>query len=187
VTSIQRRRTLRLASRIEFWLAAVNTLVGVVYFVVMIGVAVSGHLTLPPPQAVQEFASMIALLQVVLLPALMACIYHTTRDEKKILRELALIFTVLFAAMASINRYVQLTIVRQGVLTGNTGACSASWAMTPARRCWHRSCWVRGCSWARRHWPWRPCSTAAGWALPSRRRARLHRRKSATYLGCSVA
>lgn len=48
----------------------------------------------------------------------MLCIYHTSSEEKKILGQLGFAFAVVCAAILSLHYYIQLTVVQQGLLSG---------------------------------------------------------------------
>jgi hypothetical protein len=50
----------------------------------------------------------------------MLCIYHYTAEDKKLLGQLAFSFAVICAAILSLHYYIQLTVVQQGILSGET-------------------------------------------------------------------
>ncbi|HEY9757804.1 MAG TPA: hypothetical protein V6C97_21735 [Oculatellaceae cyanobacterium] len=50
---------------------------------------------------------------------LISCIYHAATEEKKILGQLGFAFAVVCAAILSLHYYIQLTIVQQGLISGD--------------------------------------------------------------------
>lgn len=91
---------------------------GIVY-VVMLGVmAATGQFVMPPSEPVQLFGGVVTIVMAPLLVILFACVHQSTPDTRRAYSLSALAFTALFAAMVSINRYVQLTVVRQGLIRG---------------------------------------------------------------------
>ncbi len=48
---------------------------------------------------------------------LMLCIYHTAPEDKKLLGQLGFSFAVICGAILSLHYYIQLTVVRQGLLS----------------------------------------------------------------------
>ncbi len=50
----------------------------------------------------------------------MLCIYHYVTEDKKLLGQLAFSFAVICAAILSLHYYIQLTVVQQGILSGET-------------------------------------------------------------------
>lgn len=65
-------------------------------------------------------AGIITLFTALGLVILMACIAEYAAPEKRILGVIGLAFTILFAAVVCINRFAQLTIVRQSFLLADT-------------------------------------------------------------------
>ena len=103
-----------LACRLGFWSAGLLSLTGIVYIAV-VGAFIALHgLVMPATGAVQLFGGMVTILDAQLLLILMACIHQTAPDRMLILSRLALIFTALFDAMVSINRFVQLALAVLG-------------------------------------------------------------------------
>lgn len=112
------------AGHLGFWSAGVLSLTGIVYIAVVgWSIALRG-LVMPPTGTVQLFGGVITLLDAQLLIILMASIHVTTPVPMRILSLLALIFTVLFAGMVSINRFVQLSVVRQRLAAGDAEGVS---------------------------------------------------------------
>jgi hypothetical protein len=106
--------------RLGFWTAAFRALTGIVYFLNMIVLLVTGKFTNPPPDSTQVFAGIATFIGAPLLIILMACVQSFMSDRKKILGQIGLIFTALFAVVVSINRFVQFSIVRPGIAGGET-------------------------------------------------------------------
>ncbi len=113
-----------LVSSLGFWSAGIVTVAGIVYLIV-VGAYLAAHgFVLPPVGALQLFGGIITILDAAVLVVLMACIHETTPVRMRILSRLAMIFTVLFCAMVSINRFVQLSVVRQRISSGETEGIS---------------------------------------------------------------
>lgn len=68
------------------------------------------------PIQMLPFIPSLALAPVFVL--LMLCIYHTAPLEKKLLGQLGVAFSVVCAAILSLHYYIQLTVVQQGLLSG---------------------------------------------------------------------
>jgi hypothetical protein len=92
--------------------------VGVIYVVVIAIAAVTGQFVFPPSQPIQLFGAVVTILAAPAMLVMMACLHVTVPDRHEVLTVCALGFTILFAAMVSINRFVQLTVIRQGLLHG---------------------------------------------------------------------
>ena len=110
----------RLASRLGFWAALLVTAIGVVYLVGLIVGSLLWGLTMPPAEPLQLLGAVTTLLLAPTLVVLMACVHDRSPAERKVFSLLGLVFTALFAGMVSINRFVQLAVVRQSVLSGQT-------------------------------------------------------------------
>ncbi len=113
-----------LTGYLGFWSAAIVTVTGIVYFI-WAGAYLAAHgFALPPVGALQLFGGITTILDAVFLVVLMASIHETTPARMRILSRLAMIFTVLFCAMVSINRFAQLSVVRQRISSGETEGIS---------------------------------------------------------------
>lgn len=113
-----------LASYLGFWSAGTVTVTGILYLIVVGGYLVAHGFLLPPTGALQLFGGVITIQDAAVLVVLMASIHETTPARLHILSRLAMIFTVLFCAMVSINRFAQLSIVRQRLSFGDTEGIS---------------------------------------------------------------
>ena len=112
------------ASRLGFWTALAAAVIGAVYALVIGVLFALGKMVMPPPQAMQLFGGIVTIVMAPLLVVIMASMHYCVPARKRIWSLTALVFTVLFAAMVSINRFVQLSIVRQGVANGQTSDLS---------------------------------------------------------------
>ena len=120
-----------LACRLGFWSALFLTLSGVAYIAV-VGAFVAVHgLVLPSVGPMQTFGGIITILDAQLLVVLMASIHENTNARFRILSVSALTFTALFDAMVSINRFVQLSVVRQRLSAGEIEGVSWFLAYRP--------------------------------------------------------
>src|SRR5271157_146314 len=116
--------TSNLTADLGFWSAGILTVTGIVYLIV-VGAYLAAHgFVLPPTGALQLFGGTITILDAAVLVVLMASIHEVTPARMRILSRLAMIFTVLFCAMVSINRFAQLSVVRQRISSGETEGIS---------------------------------------------------------------
>ena len=104
---------MKLTLQLGFWSASATTAIGGVYFVVMSAVALSGGLTLPPSEPVQLFGGVSTMLLAPLLLILAACVRRMVPSDRIVFGDLGLLGVVLFVAMVTINRFVQLTVIMQ--------------------------------------------------------------------------
>ena len=111
----------KLHSQIGFWTSGFLVLLGTAYLVILAGIISTGALiTMEPTGPWALWAGIDTLLSAIGLVILMACIAQAARPEKKVLGVIGLAFTILFAAVVCINRFTQLTIIRQGFLLADT-------------------------------------------------------------------
>jgi hypothetical protein len=108
------------AYTVGFWSALFNTLGGIIYFLVILGLVLTGQFTFPPSGGVQLFGGIISLIFCPLIVILMASLHAVTVPEKKVFSQSSLAFTLLFAISVSINRFTQLGVVRQSIAAGTT-------------------------------------------------------------------
>lgn len=114
------RSTAGLAWQLGFYATTVLAVMGVLYFLLITGLLVTGNLSLPPSGTVQMIGGIMTILMAPLLVVLVASLHALAPLEKKILSQVGLVFTALFAMAVSMNRFVQLSVVRQGFLHGQT-------------------------------------------------------------------
>ena len=113
-----------LTGHLGLWSAGLVTVAGMVYLIV-VGAYLAAHaFVLPPVGALQLFGGAITILEAAVLVVLMASIHEATPVRMQILSRLAMIFTALFCAAVSINRFVQLSVVRQRLASGETEGIS---------------------------------------------------------------
>ena len=115
---ITERRENNWGSQLGFWSALVSTLLGVVYFGVILGTIITGNFTFPPPEPIQIIAGIISLLFCPIFLVVMASLHAKTPPNKKTFSQIGLALTILFAISVSINRFIQLGIVRQNIAIG---------------------------------------------------------------------
>lgn len=105
---------------VGYWTSLIATAIGIAYSLA-IGVLVStGRFTLPPPEWVQLFAAVVTIVLAPLLVIVMAALHHTVPAGSRLFSLLGVIFSSAFMVMVSINRFVQLGVVRLSVLDGDT-------------------------------------------------------------------
>lgn len=111
----------RLTSRIGFWTSCSLLLLGIAYLVLLAGIASADGLTsMDPTEPRALWAGLDTLLTAIGLVILMACIAQSAAPEKRILGFISLAFTILFATVVCINRFTQLTVIRQSFVIGDT-------------------------------------------------------------------
>jgi hypothetical protein len=109
----------RVATRMVFWSSLAVAVIGLLYAAVVGAAAALGSLTLPPPEPIGSFAALDTIASAVLLVILVVGIDAITPLERRPFSRLGVVFTVMFAVVVTINRFVQLTIVRQSVAAGD--------------------------------------------------------------------
>lgn len=109
-----------LTCSLGFWSAVLATGAGVLYFLVIVAAAITGQMTFPPPDWLQLFGGIISLLFCPVMVVVMACLHTITPANKQVLSQISLAFTLLFATAVTINRFVQLGVVRQSMALGET-------------------------------------------------------------------
>jgi len=102
----------RHARQLGFWSAGFTSVLAAAYLAVLIGYFGTQGFVFPPSEFVQLSAGVITFLTVPALVVLFTAIKYVPGDGGA-LGSLGVSFTVLFAAVVSINRFVQLTVVRQ--------------------------------------------------------------------------
>jgi hypothetical protein len=111
----------KLTSQIGFWTCMSLVLLGTAYLVILAGITSTGALAALEPASTAALESgIVTLLTAFGLVILMTCIAEAAPPEKKVLGMLSLAFTILFAAVIGINRFTQLTVVRQSYMAADT-------------------------------------------------------------------
>jgi hypothetical protein len=108
-------------ARIGFASALVMTLLGVVYMVFIGVLAATGRFVMPPSDGVQVFGGIVTIMSAPVMVALFACVAASAPADRRVLGIISLSFVILFAAMISINRYVQFAVVRRATILGEAG------------------------------------------------------------------
>jgi hypothetical protein len=121
-------------SQVGFWSAVLATLFGIGYglalIVTMISAMTTATDTAPGWHGIESFVAtfqpvqMLSLIPSLLLVptfvVLMVSIHYYAAPEEKIWSHLGIAFTLVYAAMASINYILQLTVVRLSILNKET-------------------------------------------------------------------
>ena len=102
----------RRACQLGFWAAVATSVLGIAYLGVLIGYFGTQGFVFPPSPLVQLVAGIVTFLTVPALVVLFAAIREVP-GRQGILGTLGLCFTLLFATVVSINRFVQLTVIQQ--------------------------------------------------------------------------
>lgn len=149
-----------LANYLGFWSAGILTVSGLVYLIV-VGAHLAVHgFVLPPTGALQLFGGIITILDAAVLVMLMASVHEGAPARLQILTRLAVLFAALFCAMVSINRYVQLSVVRQRMSSGETDGINWFLAYGPHSVMFSLENLGWGGSWGSRVYSQRPSSRA---------------------------
>lgn len=104
-----------LAYPLGFWSTSLTTAGGALYFLVILITILRGAFVFPPGEMIQLFGGVTSLLFCPLLVVVFACLHATTPAARKVLSQISLGFTLLFALAVSINRFSQLGVVRQSL------------------------------------------------------------------------
>lgn len=110
-----------MTSRIGCASALVMTVLGVVYMVFIGLLSATGRFVMPPSDGVQVFGGIITIVSAPVMVVLFSCVAASAPADKRVLGISSMSFVILFAAMISINRYVQFAVVRRAALAGEAG------------------------------------------------------------------
>ena len=105
--------TKTLPARLGFWSSVVVAVLGVVYLVILIVHFATLGFASPPTLFVQTVAGLVTILSAPAILVIFAATAHLAPKEKRALGTVGLSFAILFVAMVSINRFVQLAVIRQ--------------------------------------------------------------------------
>jgi hypothetical protein len=105
----------KLALKLGFWSSVFVSILGVVYLLLISIFFATEGFVFPPSEVVQLIGGIVTFLTAPGLIVVFSAINYVEEWENKILGSLGLTFIILFAAMVSINRFVQLTIIQQSV------------------------------------------------------------------------
>jgi len=114
----------KIAVRMGLWSAVYVAALGAIYLLLLIIFFASEGFAFPPSAFVQLAGGVITFLTAPGLVALFTAIRYAGDEKYRALGSLGISFIVLFAAMVSINRFVQLTVIQQA----GPGAASADLA-----------------------------------------------------------
>ena len=102
-----------------FWSSLLVAVLGLLYAVVLGSAAALGSLALPPPEPIASLAALDTIATAVLLVVLVVGIDSIAPSGRQPYSRLSVVFTGMFAVAVTINRFVQLTIVRQSIAAGD--------------------------------------------------------------------
>lgn len=105
----------KLALKFGFWSSVFVSILGIVYLLLISIFFATEGFVFPPSEIVQLIGGIVTFLTAPGLIVVFSAIYYVKDWENKILGSLGLTFIILFAAMVSINRFVQLTIIQQSI------------------------------------------------------------------------
>lgn len=108
----------RAAVRMVFASSLLLALLGVAYAALLGTAAALGSFTLPPPEPLASVGAIDAIATAILLVVLVVGI-DTLSPARRPYSQLSVVFTGMFAIAVTINRFVQLTIVRQSLAAGD--------------------------------------------------------------------
>jgi hypothetical protein len=98
--------------RLGFWASAVVAALGTIYLGLLVWYFTTEGFTFPPNIFVQTVGGIVTILSAPAILVAFAAIRQLAPPEKAAYATVGLNFAVLFVAMVSINRFVQLTVVR---------------------------------------------------------------------------
>ncbi len=104
---------------VGYWSALIGTGIGIIYFLIILGLTLTGGFTMPPSEATQVFGGISTFLVAPVIVVVMAGLHAITPPKQQVFSLAGLGFTLLFALSVSINRFAQLGVVRQSLATGN--------------------------------------------------------------------
>ncbi|PKO12213.1 MAG: hypothetical protein CVU39_25415 [Chloroflexi bacterium HGW-Chloroflexi-10] len=116
--------TASLAHKVGFFSAIFNTMGGIIYFFAILTSILTGHFNFPPGEGLQLFGGIISLIFCPVIVSMMAGLHTITPTPKKVLSQISLGFSLLFALAVSINRFSQIGVVRQAVMAGKVEGIS---------------------------------------------------------------
>ena len=108
-------------NRLGFWSAVALIVLEVVYIAALAFEFGTQGFAFPPAPFVQTIAGVITILTGPVMIVLFAAIKYRFAEEDAILGSLGLTFATLLVAMISINRFVQLTVIRTAPAAALTG------------------------------------------------------------------
>jgi hypothetical protein len=114
----------RTVARVGFWAALVTTVMNVLFMIGIIAIPATQWLDLPGyASAFKSIEILPAIPSLLLCPAvviLMLSIHFYAAQDIKILSLTAVAFAIIYAALCSLNYFVQITTVRHSIAVGDT-------------------------------------------------------------------
>lgn len=104
-----------LTRRLGFWSSVFVAVLGGIYLLLLILTFSTEGFAFPPGPTVQLAGGIITFLTVPGLVVVFTAIRHSADERRSILGSLSVVFITLFAATVGINRFVQLTVIQQGI------------------------------------------------------------------------
>jgi hypothetical protein len=101
-----------LVNRIGLWAAAVVTILGCIYLALLVGYFTTEGFVFPPTPFVQLVGGIVTILSAPAIMIIFTAIFHLAPPGRRILGSLGVCFSVLFVIAVSINRFIQLTVIR---------------------------------------------------------------------------
>ena len=101
-----------LPNRIGFWAALILSILGGIYLALLIGYFSIEGFAFPPTSFVQLIGGLVTITSAPAILVIFAAFQYQAPDEKRILSSLGVAFAALFVMAVSINRFVQLTVIR---------------------------------------------------------------------------
>jgi hypothetical protein len=105
---------------VPFWFAAATTACGVGYFAGLAWLMLRGELGAHLSDRAKDGIGFATLVVAQLLLGLVVSVHSTATGRERVFTQLAAAFATIFTATVSINRFVQLTVVRAASLSGQT-------------------------------------------------------------------
>lgn len=118
-------------NRLGFWSSLFITVLGISYFIVVVLMLVTGNFKLPPPELVQIYAAVMDLLLCPSLIVLIVSIHNIVPHEKRVFTQLGLVFSGIFTTLVTMNRFIQISVVRLSMIEGDLEGLRRFYAYDP--------------------------------------------------------
>ena len=103
------------ASRVGYYASVFIAVLGAIYLLVLLYSISTAGFSFQLPPDVELAAGIVTLLIVQGLVIIFSAIRYVTTEDKQVLASLGISFIILCAAVVSINRFVQLTVIQQSL------------------------------------------------------------------------
>jgi hypothetical protein len=110
----------RVPTRLGFWGASIVAVLSGAYLALLAGCFATAGFAFPPRPFIQAVAGLVTICSATAILVVFAVITHLAPREKATCGTIALSFSILFVAMVSINRFVQLAVIRLRPPTAQT-------------------------------------------------------------------